>query len=129
MNQYEKLYKEILNQTESNDLCWRQVARHANAELILNADEVLRQYEASFCRNGQIYKLLLVDKRYTETDFFFRKFELREPELHIVDEGELVTSLNQLYIDASQLCALLGLVEPQCDRSRRLLAEPAPSAA
>ena len=124
MNEYEALYAEICDQTEAGSLCWKQIPRHANAEIILNAEEVLRQYEATFHRHGQAYKLLLLDKRHKEINFLFRKFELREPELHVMHEGELLTSLNQLHIDPSQLGALLGAVEPQSNLTRGLLGKP-----
>ncbi|UGQ44707.1 hypothetical protein [Massilia endophytica] len=119
MNEYERLFAEIVQQTKDGSLQWRQVRRTENAELLLNADTVIRQFEATFTRNSHPYKLLLLEKR-VEDEHFFWTFQQREPELHVVDDGELVTSLDRLYIDANEIRGLLGLVEPRADRSYRL---------
>ena len=127
MNEYERLFAEIFEHTKDGSLQWKQVRRTANAELLLNADTVIRQFEATFIRNSYSYKMVLLEKRVMEEGWFFRT-ELREPELHVVDDGELLTSLDRLYIHPDDIRRLLGLVEPRADRSHRLFGTTRPYA-
>jgi hypothetical protein len=125
MNEYERLFAEIVERTKDGSLQWRQVSRKDNAELLLNADTVIRQFEAIFTRDEHPYKLLLLEKRVIEEGWFLRS-ERRTPELHVVDDGELLTSLDRLYIHPDDIRSLLGLVEPHADRSRRLFGTTRP---
>jgi hypothetical protein len=127
MNEYERLFAEILEQTKDGSLKWKQVRRTANAELLLNADTVIRQFETAFSRNSHPYKLILLEKRVIEEGWFFRT-ELREPELHVVEDGELLTSLDRLYIHPDDIRRLLGLVEPRADKSHQLFGTSRPYA-
>ena len=83
MNKYDVLFNEILTQTESGQLNWKQIGREENAGIMLNAHLVFRQFSAEFSRGGNLFTLLLVEKRqlYNDEDFFIERFELYKAEL------------------------------------------------
>lgn len=126
MNKYEALFDEIIKQTQSQVLSWKQERRHANSELIFNPNSVFRQFTADFPRGDTTFKLLLVEKKYDdpEHDFAYEKYV---PELVIVDSvGELVTTLTDSVIERTHLLRLADMVESRSDKANKLF-EPGSS--
>lgn len=126
MNKYETLFDEIINQTQSQVLSWKQARRHANSELIFNPSSVFRQFTADFTRGDTTFKLLLVEKKYDDPahDFAYEKYV---PEVVIVDnEGELVTTLTDSVIERTNLLRLADMVESRSDKANKLF-EPGSS--
>lgn len=120
MNKYEILFDEIIKQTEARKLSWKQLRRHANSELIFNPSLVFRQFSADFPREGNNFKLLLIEKKYDdpERDFAYEKYV---PEVLIVDEeGELVTTLTDSVIERADLLRLADMVETRSDNANKL---------
>lgn len=120
MNKYETLFDEIINQTRSKSLSWKQVRRHENSELIFNPNLVFRQFSADFPRNGAHFKLLLIEKKYddSEDDFGYARYA---PEVLVVDDaGELVTTLTDSVIERTDMLRLADMVETRNDKVSKL---------
>ncbi|MET0855567.1 MAG: hypothetical protein ABWY27_02350, partial [Telluria sp.] len=101
-------------------LSWKQLRRHANSELIFNPSLVFRQFSADFPRDGNYFKLLLIEKKYDdpEHDFAYEKYA---PEVLIVDdEGELVTTLTDSVIERADMLRLADMVETRSDKASKL---------
>lgn len=123
MNKYEKLFVEILKKTKDGSLHWKQLRRHANSELIFNANHVFRQFSASFERGDETYVLFLIEKKYSDPAFDF-EFDKYRPEILIVDEhGELVTTLTDSVIELQDMIRLADLVEASSDKSANLFGQ------
>src|SRR5471030_2415580 len=119
MNKYEVLFQEILEQTQTQSLLWRQLNRHENSDLIFNANAVVRQFMADFSRGGNRFTLLLVEKKFEESDFGFTYYRLM-PEVLVLEDGELVTTLTDTLIERKYLLRLLGMVQVHNDKARKL---------
>jgi hypothetical protein len=120
MNKYETLFDDILKQTQSRALQWKQVRRHANSDLIFNPSLVFRQFSSEFLRSGSHFTLLLVEKKYDdpEHDFAYQKYV---PEVLVVDdEGELVATLTDSVIERRDLLRLADMVESRSDKASKL---------
>ncbi|WP_296000965.1 hypothetical protein [Rugamonas sp.] len=124
MNEYEALFEEIVERTKSKSLHWRQLNRRDNTEIILNAHLVLRQFTADFARGKYHFTLLLIEKK--EDDALFDPlFQISprqnsEPEILVLDDGELITTLTDSIIDRWAMLRLLDLVETRSDKVRKL---------
>lgn len=122
MNKYEALFDDIISLTSSNALIWKQVSRHANAELIFNPRLVFRQFAAELPRNGTTFKVLLIEKKIDDPEGDFA-YGQRAPEILVMDEdGELVTTLTDSVIERSDLLRLADMVEARSDSASRLFA-------
>jgi len=119
MNKYEVLFQEIMEQTQAKSLLWRQLNRHENSDLILNSHAVVRQFMADFARGGNSFTLLLVEKKYEESDFGFTYYRLA-PEVLVLEDGELVTTLTDALIERKYMLRLLGMVQVHNDKARKL---------
>ncbi|GAB3398094.1 hypothetical protein NX774_18840 [Massilia agilis] len=120
MNKYEALFDEILKQTQTRALEWRQLRRNANADLIFNPTLVYRQFSTEMRRRGNSFTVLLVEKKYDdpEHDFAYQRYA---PELLVVDDdGELVTTLTDSVIEWRDLMRLASMVEAQSDKASKL---------
>lgn len=124
MNEYEVLFQEIVEQTKSYSLHWRQLNRRENADLILNATQVVRQFAADFARGGSHYTLLLVEKKDDDALFdpFFQSapYQRSAPQILVLDDGELITTLTDSMIERAELLRLMGMVERRSDKVRKL---------
>jgi hypothetical protein len=122
VNKYEALFDEIIRLTSSNALTWKQVSRHAHAELIFNPNLVFRQFAADFLRNGKNFKVLLIEKKIDDPEHDFA-YEKRAPEVLVMDEeGELVTTLTDSVIERADMLRLADMVETRSDNATRLFA-------
>jgi hypothetical protein len=120
MNKYETLFDDIIQQTKSRELHWKQLRRNANSDLIFNPHLVFRQFAADFARGEHNFKLLLIEKKYEdpEHDFAYEKYM---PEVLVVDdEGELVTTLTDSVIERSDMLRLADMVETRSDKAANL---------
>lgn len=120
MNKYETLFDEIVNQTRSKSLNWKQVRRHENAELIFNPNLVFRQFSADFPRNGAEFKLLFIEKKYDdpEDDFGYARYA---PEVLVVDhDGDLVTTLTDSVIERADMLRLADMIEANTGKVSKL---------
>lgn len=120
MNKYEKLFDEIIRQTRSGELQWKQVRRHSNSDLIFSPNFVFRQFTSNLTRGGNDFKLLLVEKKYEdpEHDFVYDKYR---PEILVIDDdGELVATLTDSVIDRSDIVRLADIVETRSDKANKL---------
>lgn len=124
MNEYEVLFQEIEERTKSQSLHWRQINRRDNADLILNSNLVLRQFTADFTRGENHFALLLVEKKDDQAlfDSLFQSSPLQrlEPEILVLDDGELITTLTDSVIDRGAMLRLLDMVEMCSDKVRKL---------
>lgn len=125
MNNYESLFYEILTLTRSEQLCWHQIGRKENAEIILNPHLVIRQFASDMRLEGNVLGLLLLERRhlYNEEDFFIEPLEERRAELLVLAEGELIASLTEMSVRLARMMELLDLAIDQSNRS--LLVQPA----
>lgn len=116
MNKYEELYKEILTETRSGQMSWKQERKDAYPNVVLNSNYVRRLFSANFQRDGDDYVVLLTEKKYEDPEFdlAFERFKI---ELLVLDEGELIIALDDSTIDVSTLA---DLVETKSDRARKL---------
>ncbi len=119
MNKYEQLFSELLLLTKNDDLRWKQLKKHQNAELIFNPQLVWRQYSSELERGGNIFTVILVEKKCEdpEMDFAYEKYI---PELLIIDDGELIATLNDSVIEKRDMINLASLVETKSDKARKL---------
>jgi hypothetical protein len=78
MNKYETLFADILKQTKSGLLKWKQLRRYENSEIIFNPNIVFRQFKSVLTLGNYKYTLLLIEKKYDdpEYDFAFEKYAL-----------------------------------------------------
>ncbi|EZH81725.1 MULTISPECIES: hypothetical protein [Aeromonas] len=120
MNKYEKLFEEVIRQTRTGTLKWKQLRRHSNADLIFSPTLVFRQFSADFERAGNQFKLLLVEKKYEDPEFDFA-YDKYRPELLVVDDdGELVATMTDSVIERSHLMRLADMVETRSDKASKL---------
>lgn len=126
MNRYGALFNEVLTLTRSGKLCWSQIGRKENAEIILNSHLVIRQFSAMYLRGDDAFTLLLLERRhlYSEDGFLTEREERRRAELMILDSGELAVSLTEDLIKLARMIELLDLAILQSDRVRRVLGAP-----
>lgn len=119
MNKYEKLFRQILDQTHSGDLAWRQERRGAYADIIYNPQTVFRLYSADFSRKDNQFKLLLVEKKFDdpEQDFAYQAYA---PQLLVIDDDELIATLTDSIIERRDFINLIDLVESNNDRANSL---------
>lgn len=119
MNKYEKLFSEILSLTKNGDLNWKQLKRHQNSELIFNPNLIWKQYSGELLRDGNTFTIILVEKKSEDPEFDFA-YEKYTPELLIVDDGELIATINDSVIEKSDMIKLANLVETKSDKARKL---------
>jgi hypothetical protein len=119
MNKYEELFNEILSQTKSGKLNWRQVRKESNSELIFNSSLIWRQFTADLVRGNNNFTLLFVEKKYEDPAYDFT-YEKYLPELLIIHEGELIATLSDSVIDISDMIALANIVETTSDKAKLL---------
>jgi hypothetical protein len=119
MNKYEKLFKKILVDTRSDNLAWKQERRGANSDVIFNSQLVFRQYSANFELTNQPFRLILIEKKFEDpaNDYAFDKYV---PELLVLQDSELVATLNESVIEGRDLLSLINLVETKSDRAKNL---------
>lgn len=90
MNKYLGLVEDILNETYEHKLNWEQVPICANAALIQEPWNVIRQFQAPYSYNGLPATLICVEKRiYVDEDYFFPYSDYM-CELLIVQNGRVV---------------------------------------
>jgi len=119
MNKYEKLFSEILSLTKNGDLRWKQLKRHQNSELIFNPNLIWRQYSGELERDGNTFTIILVEKKCEDPEFDFA-YEKYIPELLIVDDGELIATINDSVIEKNDMINLANLVETKSDKAKKL---------
>lgn len=119
MNKYEKLFAEILSQTKAGVLKWKQVSKQSNSEVIFNPNLIWRQFSTEFIREGNVFTLLLVEKKYEDPDYDFA-YEKYYPELLVLDEGELIATLGDSIIERADMIALVNLIEAKSDKAKKL---------
>ncbi|CAB3696196.1 hypothetical protein CEY09_23975 [Achromobacter marplatensis] len=120
MNKYETLFEEIVKQTRTSKLRWKQIRRNSNSDLIFNPSLVFRQFSTCFERAGNDFTLLLLEKKYDdpEQDFAFEKYL---PELLVIDhDGELVATITDSVIERTDMIRLANLVENRSDKASKL---------
>lgn len=120
MNKYELLFDEIVKQTKSGKLHWKQVRRGSNSDLIFNPNLVFRQFETTFDRGGNEFKILLLERKFEdpEHDFVYEKYI---PELLVIDEdGELIATLTDSLIERADMIRLANAVETKSDKAKKL---------
>jgi len=69
---------------------------------------------------GNRFTLLLVEKKFEESDFGFTYSRLM-PEVLVLEDGELVTSLSDGRIERKYVLRLLDMVQVRNDKARKLL--------
>lgn len=119
MNKYEKLFNEILSQTKSGEMSWKQVRKQSNSELIFNPNLIWRQFTADLVRDTNRFTLLFVEKKYEDPAYDFT-YEKYSPELLILHEGELIVTLSDSVIDMSDMITLANIVEKTSDKAKLL---------
>jgi len=119
MNKYEKLFDDILNKTKLGVLEWRQLRKDANSDVIFNVNVVWRQYSTTIERNTHSFTILLVEKKYDDPEFDLA-YEKYRSELLVLDEGELVTTLDDSTVSATDIAKLISVVETKSDKAKRL---------
>jgi len=119
MNKYEQIFNEIVNQTKSGNLKWKQLKRYVNSDLIFNPNLIWRQFSTDFERGGHPFTILLVEKKYEDPEFDFA-FEKYTPELLVIDDGELVATINDSIIEKNDMLQLANLVETKSDKAQKL---------
>jgi len=119
MNKYEMLFNEILDKTISGAIQWCQINKSSHSGIIFNPSLVFRQYEASYSRHGADYTLLVVEKKYDDPEHDYQ-LEKYFPELLILSDDELVTSLTDSVIDRSDFFKLIDAIEIRNEKAKKL---------
>ena len=119
MNKYEKLFKEIYEATKDGKIVWSQIDRRSHSSIIFNPRFVFRLYEAEFERSENIFTLIIVEKKYDDPDQDF-EIERYDPELLILSQGELITTLNTSVINSRDFIRLVEIVELKNDKAKKL---------
>ncbi|MCB1826637.1 MAG: hypothetical protein KDJ54_19465 [Candidatus Competibacteraceae bacterium] len=119
MNKYEELFEEILQKTREGDLKWKQLRKTSNSDVIISVNLVWRQFETELERNEQNFTILLVEKKYEDPDLDFA-YEKYAPELLVLLDNELVTTIDDSTVSRSKLISLVSAVESRSDRAKKL---------
>lgn len=120
MNKYEKLFRDIVDKTNSGDIKWKQTSRNAHSDLIFNPDMAFRQYSGKYKKGDDIYSVVFVEKKYDDPvhDFAYQAYK---PEVLIIDENnELLVTLTDSIIEKTDLIDLVQEIEEKNDRTKKL---------
>lgn len=119
MNKYEELFDEILKGTRKGELKWKQLRKSANSDVIFNVNLVWRQFETVLERNNQDFTVLLIEKKYDDPEFDFA-YEKYTPEILVLLDNELVTTIDDSTVSRSELINLVNAVESKSDKAKKL---------
>jgi len=119
MNKYEFLFKEIFDATKDGKLKWKQTDKRANADIIFSPNTVFRQFSSKLIKGDDEFTLLFVEKKHEDPELFFDRYY---PELLVLSEGELVTTLTDSIIEKSEMMKLADLLETKSDKAHALFA-------
>lgn len=72
-------------------------------------------------RDDEEYTVLFVEKKSPEPDYDY--LEKYWPEVLVLDDGELIASLNDSIIERQNLINLMELVESKSDKAKKLFKE------
>ncbi len=120
MNKYEKLFAEIAEKTEKNEIEWKQVKKSAHADLIFNPDMVFRQYSGELKKGNDTYEVVLVEKKTDDPvhDFAYQRYI---PEIMIIDDkNELLVTITDSVIEKEDMLCLVQTIEEKNDRVKKL---------
>lgn len=120
MNKYEKLFKDIVDKTDSGDIEWQQTSRSAHSDLIFNPDMTFRQYSGKYKKGDDTYNVVFVEKKYDDPvhDFAYQAYK---PEILVIDENnELLVTLTDSIIEKTDLISLVQEIEEKNDRTKKL---------
>lgn len=123
LSKYQTLLRELIKLTREGELHWHQVDRHSNAEVILNANSVMRQYKCTWVREGRPYMLALVEKKRTVIEHpLIGPEEEETAELLILEHGELLDTLDTSNLHWIELRWLAATVRHHCGKSAEFFA-------
>lgn len=120
MNKYEKLFNDIVEKTESNEIKWKQISKNANSDFIFNSDMTFRQYSGKYMKDEDSYTLIFVEKKYDDPvhDFAYQAYK---PEILVVDDNnELLVTLTDSIIEKADLIELVQEIQEKNDKAKKL---------
>lgn len=120
MNKYEKLFAEIAEKTEKNEIEWKQVKKSAHADLIFNSDMVFRQYSGELKKGNDTYEVVFLEKKTDDPvhDFAYQRYI---PEIMIIDDkNELLVTITDSVIEKDDMLGLVQAIEEKNDRVKKL---------
>ena len=118
MNKYEKLFHEVVVATKNNEIHWVQQNRFSNQEFIFNVSLVHRQFKGEFAKKGELFNLLLVEKKYADPQEEY--LDRWIPELHFLSSNELVFSITDSVVERDEFYKLVELVESKNAKAKKL---------
>lgn len=120
MNKYEKLFKEIVDKTDSGEIEWKQINKRSHSDVIFNPDMAFRQYSGEFTKDGEVYDVVFVEKKADDPahDFMYQKYI---PEVIVLDKNnELMVTLTDSVIEKDDLIELVNSIEEKNDKTNKL---------
>lgn len=120
-DKYQTLHRKLFRLTKEGALQWRQVERSLNAELLLNAASVIRQFETTWAHLGHRYVLRLVEKRKTIIEHpLLGLEEIAVFELLILENGELIEKLDASSLSEFEMLWLATAIKHRSESSAPL---------
>ena len=120
MNKYEKLFEDITEKTNSDEIKWKQISKSAHSDLIFNPDMSFRQYAGEYQKGDETYEVVFVEKKADDPahDYAYQKYA---PEVLVIDENnELLVTLTDSVIDKDEMIDLVKSIEEKNDRAKKL---------
>jgi hypothetical protein len=120
MSNQQAVVDEILDKTNKGSIAWSITSNQYASEFIFQPSSVYRIFKANYQRTpGDIYEVLLVEKKFGDPDWDF-ELEKYRVELLFIQGGVLVASLDEYSVDQSSLITLVRLAEIKSAQAKRL---------
>jgi hypothetical protein len=112
MDKYEATLARVIDATSSGVLVWEPVGQARYADVVVNADRVVRAYQAELELKEKRFPLVFVEKRTPWYDEFDKPAERMEFELHVLDKSRhLVLSLYDGVVERRDLQRLAASIK------------------
>lgn len=118
-SKYDKLLEDILQKTRDGTITWTVTANDAFQDYVLHGATIFRSFTAPYTRLDDRFTLAFIERKVPHPED--ERFDQHMPELLILKGDQIILSVTEYHVNASELRRLGALIAERNEDASSLL--------